>query len=223
MIVAGVDGYAGGWVASLVREGSLVDVRIYPSFGRLLSDLPDAGVIAVDVPIGLPGREYRAADLEARRWVGRRRSSVFLTPPRIVLSAPTYREALDISRRLLGRGLSAQAYHFGKKVLEVDPLVAPGDHVIEIHPEVSFRAMAGRELRHSKHRPEGRRWRYELLRSAGLDVPRDTGAGWAVPEHDLLDSAAAAWSARRVALGEARSLPDPPEIDELGRQVAIWY
>jgi predicted RNase H-like nuclease len=37
----------------------------------------------------------------------------------------------------------------------------------------------------------------------------------------VLDAAAAAWTARRVAAGEAASIPDPPEIID-GRAVAIW-
>jgi predicted RNase H-like nuclease len=42
------------------------------------------------------------------------------------------------------------------------------------------------------------------------------------PADDVLDAAAAAWTARRKAVGEARSLPDPPELIR-GRPVAIWY
>jgi predicted RNase H-like nuclease len=42
------------------------------------------------------------------------------------------------------------------------------------------------------------------------------------PIDDVLDAAAAAWSANRIAKGEAVSLPDPPESKD-GLQVAIWY
>jgi predicted RNase H-like nuclease len=40
---------------------------------------------------------------------------------------------------------------------------------------------------------------------------------------DLIDAAAAAWSAWRIARDEARSLPEPPETAADGRPVAIWY
>jgi predicted RNase H-like nuclease len=42
-----------------------------------------------------------------------------------------------------------------------------------------------------------------------------------VERRDVLDAAAAAWSADRIARGLARSLPDPPE-EIRGRKVAIW-
>ena len=38
---------------------------------------------------------------------------------------------------------------------------------------------------------------------------------------DVVDAAIVAWSARRIARGEARPLPDPPEVAH-GRPVAIW-
>ena len=50
----------------------------------------------------------------------------------------------------------------------------------------------------------------------------DPQVGALVPPDDLLDAAAAAWTARRVLAGSARPLPDPPEVDSSGRPVAIW-
>jgi len=43
-----------------------------------------------------------------------------------------------------------------------------------------------------------------------------------VPLDDVLDAAAAAWSAHRVATGVVQSLPEPPEIVQ-GQLVAIWF
>jgi predicted RNase H-like nuclease len=37
----------------------------------------------------------------------------------------------------------------------------------------------------------------------------------------ILD-AAAAWTAARIARGQATSLPDPPQPGEAGQPVAIW-
>jgi predicted RNase H-like nuclease len=39
---------------------------------------------------------------------------------------------------------------------------------------------------------------------------------------DVYDAAAMAWTARRVARGEAVSLPDPPEVFSDGIPSAIW-
>ena len=41
------------------------------------------------------------------------------------------------------------------------------------------------------------------------------------PLDDVLDAAAAAWSAQRIAMSTAQSLPNPPEVVE-GRPIAIW-
>jgi predicted RNase H-like nuclease len=39
---------------------------------------------------------------------------------------------------------------------------------------------------------------------------------------DVLDAAASAWSAQRIATGKALCLPGPPELAD-GREGAIWY
>jgi hypothetical protein len=51
-----------------------------------------------------------------------------------------------------------------------------------------------------------------LADTAGIVLPDDLGpAGRAAAVDDVLDAAAAAWTARRVAHGQARPLPDPPD------------
>jgi predicted RNase H-like nuclease len=39
---------------------------------------------------------------------------------------------------------------------------------------------------------------------------------------DVLDAAAAAWTANRIATGQAMTLPDPPELSD-GLRICIWY
>jgi predicted RNase H-like nuclease len=48
------------------------------------------------------------------------------------------------------------------------------------------------------------------------------GAG-TVPADDILDAAAAGWTAARIARGQASSLPHPPQPGEAGQPIAIWY
>lgn len=43
-----------------------------------------------------------------------------------------------------------------------------------------------------------------------------------VGDDDLLDACAAVWTARRVAAGLARAMPDPPEVFSDGVPAAIW-
>jgi predicted RNase H-like nuclease len=92
----------------------------------------------------------------------------------------------------------------------------------EVHPEVSFRAMnGGQALDYGKKSAGGALERTELLRRHGIELIRLDAAAAAALD-DVLDAAAAAWSAARVANGQANSLPDPPQLLD-GRLVAIWY
>jgi predicted RNase H-like nuclease len=88
-----------------------------------------------------------------------------------------------------------------------------------VHPELAFCVMAGTPLVHSKHTVAGRDLRRELLSRAGIVVPLVLRA----PVTDTLDAAAVAWSAWRIAAGRAVTLPDRPQHDRYGRQIAIRY
>lgn len=204
MIALGVDGAKGGWVAVAVGDDGVHGARFFAGLAAVLAAWPDADAYAVDMPVGLPDRGRRRADEEALRFVGPRHSSVFFAPPRGALLVP-YAEALA-----LAPGLSRQAYSLGAKILEVEPLAAREPRVVEVHPECSFRALAGEPLEHPKTTWAGFRMRVRLLEQAGIAVPE-----WPdLPILDTVDAAAAAWSALRVARGEARTLPSEPSQGE---------
>ncbi len=94
--------------------------------------------------------------------------------------------------------------------------------MVEAHPELSFRQMAGAPLTDSKKTWAGMSRRRELLAEQGIDLPADLGeAGRQVAVDDILDAAAVAWTAARVAAGAAIPVPDPPaDLDDF--PVAIW-
>ena len=111
------------------------------------------------------------------------------------------------------------------RILEANALYEAGigegrpPPLYEVHPEVSFHALAGAELPYAKHSWAGHALRRSLLSAAGIDLPDDLGeAGRAGPD-DVLDAAAVAWTAHRIARGIAGSLPDPPQHGH----IAIWY
>ncbi len=222
MLVAGVDVWKGTWVAVALDDGTLAAVVTDPSLASLADRLGEAAVIAVDIPVGLPVRGRRRADEAVRPFVGPRRSSVFFAPPRDVLAEPTYQAALATCRARHGFGISAQAYALRERVLEADAVAARDARVAEVHPEASFRAMAGEPLAFAKRTWNGQMARRRLLSDAGIEIPDDLADHGAVPPDDILDAAAAAWSAHRIARGSASSLPDPPERIA-GRDVAIWF
>jgi predicted RNase H-like nuclease len=213
VLVAGVDGYRNGWVAVSLDPSGDVQVSTHPTFSEVLS--LSARVIAVDIPIDPTGRGARPTDAAARAFVRGRASSVFSTPPRSALQALTFAEASEIARTITGTGISQQAFALRRKILEVHELAEADERVIEMHPEVSFCRLAGDALTESKHTPEGLERRRALLADAGIVLP---GAVRGVPEADLLDAAAGAWTAARYAAGEAEALP-AEHRDRLG---AIW-
>ena len=215
--VAGVDACRGGWVAVVLERGSYARALLAPGFGALLAELEGAVAVGVDIPIGLPAAGRRPADAAARAFVGPMRNAVFPTPPREALLASTYAEA-----RKLVPSLSAQSYALRKKILEVEAHVSDG-RIFEVHPEVSFAALAGRRyLQYSKRTWNGQIERRRLLAGHGIELPDEIGdAGRAGPD-DVLDAAAAAWSANRFRQKKAKTLPESPP-KQSGRAVAIWY
>jgi predicted RNase H-like nuclease len=221
--VLGVDAWKKGWVGVSVVDGRFSVALIAPKIAELLYAFPNAAVAAVDIPIGLPTNLPRACDAAAAAFVGPRRSSVFPTPPRAALEAATFHDALIASRRVLGIGISQQSYALGPKILEVALIAVVGDRIIEVHPEVCFRAMAGRALAFPKSTWAGMKHRLDLLAGAGIVLPADLGVANAVGPADVIDAAAAAWSARRYLRGEAESVVNPPEVSAEGRQMTIWY
>ena len=191
-----------------------------------LDDLPLAPVAGIDMPLGLLACGWRDADRLARRALGRRGATVFAIPPRPVWDAPSYAEANQACRELTGRGLSVQAWGLRRKITEATEYRRgaaarrPPLSLYEVHPELSFAALAGAPLPDSKHTKAGLAIRRNLLAKAGIVLPaRVHGAA----EHDLLDAAAVAWSAHRIAAGQATVLTNPAQLADDGLEIAVRY
>lgn len=237
MRVLGADVCPGGWVG-IALAGSRVQAYLDPTIGGLVAQAVTEGplaIVGIDMPIGLPDAGPRQADTLAKEAVGPRRSSVFLTPPRPALGEPTHAEAVATSRRLTGAGSSIQAYGLRHTIAQVEDWLREdlrvrdgqcrraGVTVVEVHPEVSFAALNGAPLSTRKSTWAGARQRQALLAAAGIVLPDDLGAaGSRAGVDDVLDAAAVAWTAARVAAGQARCLPDPPEPGGDGLPAAIW-
>jgi len=223
--VTGVDGCAGGWIAVTLSSpdgnaGEIAAVRV--AVAATLDGLPLAGVTGIDMPLGLVAAGWRDADLIAKRALGRRGVTVFAIPPRPVLDCLTYAEANQACRDLTGKGLSIQAWGLRRKLAEADEFrrrAAVPLH--EVHPELAFAALAGgAPLPDSKHTKAGLAARRALLDNAGIALPpRVRGAA----EDDLLDAAAVAWSARRIASGGAVVLTNPAQRADDETEISIRY
>jgi predicted RNase H-like nuclease len=216
-MIAGADGAGERWLIALVHDGA-VSWKIAPDAATVLEYTRDCAAVGVDVPIGLPELGPRPCDLEARRRLGRAASSVFLTPIRAVLHTATHREAGEALRIRGEAGMTIFTWGLLPKIRQWDEVPLP-PWVVEVHPEVSFRAMApGISFARKKSAP-GAWQRIEAL-SSTVDVPAalaaaPTGAGL----DDALDALAAAWSAQRFAAGTAETLGGEP--DGRGRPMRI--
>ncbi len=234
-LVAGVDGCRGGWIAVVTSlAGGSCEARLYHHFAELLDT--DARIIAVDMPIGLPERAIkggRQACNEARSRLGGRQSSVFSIPARAALHAPTYREAcaINLEHSDPPRKIAKQTYNILPRIAEVDALMTPAlqARVYECHPELAFWAMNGEQPldlpKKIKSRPykDGMKLRRALLNKTGLEIPEAPPpvSGISFGEDDLLDACACAVTARRIALGAARTFPADPPRDGRGLRMEI--
>jgi predicted RNase H-like nuclease len=237
MRVTGIDGCRVGWVAVTLtapvatprggttptatpRNASALAVTV--AVAQDLDELRLAGTVGIDMPLGLLVGGWRSADLLARRALGRRGCCVFAIPPRPVWAENVYADANRRCRELTGGGMSAQAWGLRAKLLEADRYRRATRHPLhEVHPELAFAAMAGGPLPDSKHSPAGLTARHALLKTAGITLPAAPPRG--VGEDDLLDAAAVAWSARRIAAGTAEVLSDPAQRADDGAEIAIRY
>lgn len=221
--VLGVDACRAGWVAVELIDGAFAGASVDLSLAALLASAgPEMAAVGLDMPLGLLSTGWRDADEHAARFVGARRSSVFRVPPGPVWELSGYAEANAACRELTGAGFSRQAYGLRHKLREANG-ICDSHRLHEVHPEVSFRAMAGADVAYPKHSWAGQAVRRRLLRGAGIALPDDLGAAGRAGPDDVLDAAAAAWSAHRIATGFGVSLPDPPQRNEQGQALAIWY
>jgi predicted RNase H-like nuclease len=240
-LVAGADGCPPGW-AVVLRDisGETPPVfRIAATFAELLQLPLLPGLIAVDMPIGLPdhvGPGGRGPEAELRQHLGPRSSSVFSIPARSAVYAETFEEACARSLETSEppRKISIQAYHLFPKVRQIDEVLRaePGltSIVRECHPEGAFMVMNNRQpleepkkMKSAIHAPGIAQRKRLLMDVAGfkpefLDQKTPSGVG----VDDFLDACACAWVAEKMAHGTAQSFPAKPEQDAFGIPIAIW-
>ena len=226
MRAVGVDGWRGGWVAVVLDDGRWTETRAAAGLGELADACGRAAAIGVDMPLGLVASGWRHADDLAAARLGAQRSRVFRVPPRPAWQAATHQDAVAVCRTLTDppAGFSVQAWSLKDKIRQAEAVRAarPGQ-LFEVHPELSFAALnGGAVVAASKKTWNGQMARRALLARAGIALPDDLAQAGVVPADDILDAAAVAWSATRIARGQADSFPRPPQPDDTGQPIAIW-
>lgn len=210
--VVGVDGCKSGWVAFCFElEERSYEIAYFSRFSDLVANYERAKTIAVDIPIGLSVRGWRICDLQARELLRDiRRSSVFRAPVAAALDAESWEEANQISFQTDHVGLSRQTDAIRNKIREVQQFLQshPESTVIEVHPELCFYAMNGNApLMDGKKRDEGKAERHRLLRDTLVEIDLRVVDRKKATIDDVLDAAAAAWTAERFATGRHEVLP----------------
>ena len=227
MAVLRVDGWRGRWVGALLT-GRRVELLVLDDVDAVLA-VPDAELVAIDMPIGLSETGRRVCDDDARRLLARAGSSVFPAPLRQVLGAVDYADACRISVEAsasatqAGKALSKQAWNLVPAIKQLDNALGdpPPERVVEVHPELAFRAI-DRRVSDPKVTARGTMQRLAALRSV-MDVEQAlTDAPPLVPMVDALDACAAAWSAQRLADGRGECLGDGTR-DSRGRPMRICW
>jgi len=219
MKVAGIDIWKGKWVVVVLDDGRFETAFVAPTIAAALPTLANATAIGIDVPIGLPDPgQRRPADQMARAFVGPRWQSVFMTPSLDMLEAPSLVAANNRAAQEGRERMSAQVFGLRHAILEVQPVAATDMRVHEVHPEASFvRANNDRHLVWSKTSWNGLNLRRRVLERQGIMLPDVLPLAGAAGCADIVDAAAVAWSAVRIATGSALAMPEGAE-----RIGAIW-
>jgi predicted RNase H-like nuclease len=208
--VLGVDGWRGGWIGARVEPGvDRVEWLLLPGGAAVFA--VEAAITAIDIPMGLQESGSRSCDVAARMTLYGAGSTVFPAPVRPVLHCRSHAEALEMLR---GRGhtlMSAQAFGLVKKIKDIDDVLMPAmqDRVVEVHPELSFRRLAGVGWMPRKKTAAGVGARLEALRRwlPSIDLAL-TRVPEPVPIDDALDALACAWTAQQMQAGRFERLGD---------------
>lgn len=224
MIVAGADGCRTGWVVCRRDADGVLDIRVVKTLAEACEGL---SILAVDMPIGLVDvpRPPRACEVEARKLLPGKASSVFPTPCRPALDCTTHPEANALSKSL-GIGLNRQTFHLFPKMREVDAFMRGNKdlHAIvhEAHPELAFARMnGGKPVLSKKRKPEGFAERLDLLARHGFEWTPGTVSGAA--RDDVLDAMAVCRTATLIAYGTATRLGPAQARDRYGLPLNIWF
>ena len=224
MIVGGADGCRTGWVICRRDPDGSLDISVVKTLADACEGL---SILAVDMPIGFVDvpRPPRACEVEARRHLPGKASSVFPTPCRAVLDCTTHAEANALSKAL-GVGINQQTFHLFPKMREVDELLCARPRlkriVYEAHPELAFARMnGGKPVLSKKRQPDGYAERRKLLARHGFrtKVERLPGAA----RDDILDAIAVCRTALLITERKATRLGPADMHDRYGLPMNIWF
>ncbi|MBN2089038.1 DUF429 domain-containing protein [candidate division KSB1 bacterium] len=229
----GVDGCPKGWFAVSIGEHDHYEINLFDHIETLWQQYKNSALILIDIPIGLPHWRSRLCDVEARRLLGKRGSSVFPAPSREAIQQPDYESACSVNQKILGKKLSIQAWNICPKIKQLDDMMNRNkqarEQIRESHPEICFWALAGgRAMVHNKKTEAGYQERFSLLKNVLVntqqivDEAMQTFKRKDVAKDDILDALALAITAASPS-ETIISIPENPEMELKGLPMEIVY
>ncbi len=142
-------------------------------FSELIQPLSENVRILADMPIGLlsSGQIFsgnRPCDATARKFLGKKHSSIFNPPCIEALQEKSYQQASATNFGILGKKLSKQSWNIVPKIREINAFLHLNplwkNKLLEAHPELSFQKLNGNTpLQFSKKSSEGITERINIL------------------------------------------------------------
>ncbi|MFZ1920065.1 MAG: DUF429 domain-containing protein [Xanthobacteraceae bacterium] len=221
----GLDGYPGGWVAVWLDEVRQPEITFLRGIGELFDRPFDRAMI--DIPIGLPERDYRVCDVEAQKYLGQNRSRVFTGARRPLLSYQKREDAHAWAKATDGRGVSCQLFCLMEKIRQVDDVMTHDrqEKLRETHPELAFQRLNDGCSLPKKKTPEGIEARRQILLKKGLasmDLLLVQRIGKGAKADDVLDACVCALVAMEMS-ADHRFPNKPQEPDSNGLKMEIWF
>jgi predicted RNase H-like nuclease len=243
-VFVGVDGCSAGWFAVFLaaenEKNCECKVELFPKFSAIIDHLKKEHeqanfLILIDMPIGLKsgGSGERLSDLEARKILKARKSSIFPVPCREAVYAESYEKACKVNKELAGKSISKQAWNIVPKIRDVDSFLIENEtfreKVKEVAPEICFQALTGFPMKFSKKNPDGFFERIEALISVCQLTDEIVRAAISkyrrkeVAKDDILDALAAAITAKMGCEDGFEYVPCEPETDGKGLKIQMVY
>lgn len=229
----GIDGCPKGWFLITIDHVGNFDFNLFNHIHALWNEYKDSSQILIDIPIGLPHWRSRHCDVEARKLLGKRGSSVFPAPSRNAINEPDYEHACKVNQKILGKKLSKQTWNISPKIRQVDLLMGTeqlASNVIrESHPEICFWALAGgKAMVHNKKTEQGIEERLSVLKNINrsseeiYDKAMQAFKRKDLAKDDILDALALAITAASPS-NTLATIPEHPERDLKNLPMEIVY
>jgi len=217
--IFGIDGCKTGWiVAEEILRGEL-SITLVETLTHLENMINQNAIAGIDIPLEIHEKGLRMADVEARRLLKSRSSTIFSPPTKKALLADSYSDACRINESICGKKLSKQSWFLFQKIKEAREIFCHTDKKIklhEVHPELSFMAMNDMKvIELGKKTSDGFKSRYKLIKKffPGFDFKKIRAKfnRKDVADDDILDAASVLWSTQKIIANIASFVPKNPE------------